>query len=47
AGVDYLDKTALTYRIFEDLWATRTLLVRPVAAPKLENEAFYGFRTEL
>ncbi|MFT5478933.1 MAG: tryptophan 2,3-dioxygenase, partial [Planctomycetota bacterium] len=42
AGVDYLDKTALTYRIFEDLWATRTLLVRPVAAPKLENEAFYG-----
>jgi len=47
AGVDYLDKTALTYRIFDDLWATRTLLVRPIAAPKLENEAFYGFKTEL
>lgn len=44
AGVDYLDKTALAYRIFRDLWAIRTLQVRRAAAPELEAPAFYGFR---
>src|SRR5262249_24252951 len=33
AGVDYLDKTALTYRIFRDLWAVRTLQIPRDAAP--------------
>lgn len=44
AGVDYLDKTALSYRIFRDLWAIRTLQVRRAAAPELANAAFYAFR---
>ncbi len=46
AGVDYLDKTALEYRIFRDLWAIRTLMVQPDAAPPLQNPAFYGFRSD-
>lgn len=44
AGVDYLDATALKYRIFRDLWAIRTLQIRRAAAPSLENAAFYEFR---
>jgi len=44
AGVDYLDKTALTYRIFRDLWAIRTLQIRREASPALRQAAFYDFR---
>ncbi|MBL8857548.1 MAG: tryptophan 2,3-dioxygenase [Planctomycetes bacterium] len=44
AGVDYLDTTALKYRIFRDLWAIRTLQIRRAAAPELANAAFYDFR---
>ncbi len=43
AGVDYLDQTALEYRVFRDLWAVRTLLVRRGAVPDLEQGGFYGF----
>jgi len=43
AGVDYLDKTALEYRIFRDVWAVRTLLLRKDALPELSNPSFYGF----
>ncbi len=43
AGVDYLDKTALEYRIFRDVWAVRTLLLRKEALPELSNPEFYGF----
>ncbi len=43
AGVDYLDQTALRYRVFSDLWAVRTLLVRRDALPELHNPAFYDF----
>ncbi|MDE0903428.1 MAG: tryptophan 2,3-dioxygenase family protein [Planctomycetota bacterium] len=46
AGVDYLDKTALEYRVFRDLWAVRTLLLRREAAPPLGEAAFYGFSAE-
>jgi len=46
AGVDYLDKTALSYRVFRDLWAIRTLQVRRDAAPELQHPEFYGFRNE-
>ena len=45
AGVDYLDATALRYRIFRDLWAIRTLQIRRAAAPALERAEFYGFRS--
>lgn len=43
AGVEYLDRTALEYRVFRDLWATRTLLLRGEAAPPLEQPGFYDF----
>ncbi|MCP3964368.1 MAG: tryptophan 2,3-dioxygenase, partial [bacterium] len=44
AGVAYLDRTALEYRIFRDIWATRTLLIRESALPPIEGIAGYGFR---
>jgi tryptophan 2,3-dioxygenase len=44
AGVDYLDATALQYRIFRDLWAIRTLQIRRAAAPALKHPEFYDFR---
>ena len=43
AGVDYLDQTALRYRIFRDVWAVRTILVREAVLPPLEDPEFYGF----
>ena len=43
AGVDYLDRTALAYRIFRELWATRTLLVRKAALPEIEGAETYAF----
>ncbi len=43
AGVDYLDQTALKYRIFRDVWAVRTLLVQESALPPVANAATYGF----
>ena len=44
AGVDYLDHTALKYRVFRDLWAVRSLQVRKEALPRLANAGFYEFR---
>jgi tryptophan 2,3-dioxygenase len=41
AGVDYLDQTALKYRIFRDVWAVRTLLVRERALPPLAHPEKY------
>lgn len=46
AGVDYLDQTALRYRIFGDLWAVRTILLRKPSVPLIEHEDEYGFRVE-
>ena len=43
AGVDYLDNTAMKYRIFKDVWAARTLLLREHALPKLKHADAYGF----
>jgi tryptophan 2,3-dioxygenase len=43
AGVDYLDKTALQYRVFRDVWAVRTLLLRAEALPPLQKPHFYDF----
>ena len=45
AGVDYLDSTALKYRVFRDLWAIRTLQIPSDLAPALANPAFYGFQS--
>lgn len=43
AGVEYLDQTALKYRVFRDVWAVRTLLLRQSALPELQNPSYYGF----
>ena len=37
SGVDYLDQTALRYRVFSDLWAVRSLLLRKAAVPALDS----------
>lgn len=42
-GVDYLDQTALRYRVFSDLWAVRTLLMRHEALPPVRNPELYDF----
>lgn len=46
AGVDYLDQTALRYRVFSDLWTVRSLLLRKSSVPELEHAADYGFTVE-
>ena len=46
AGVDYIDQTALTYRIFEDLWTVRTFQMREATTPKLDSAEFYQFRNQ-
>jgi tryptophan 2,3-dioxygenase len=43
AGVDYLDATAERYRVFRELWAVRTLLVRAADLPPLTCPERYGF----
>jgi tryptophan 2,3-dioxygenase len=43
SGVDYLDSTALQYRVFHELWAVRTILVRAQDLPRLEHPESYGF----
>ncbi len=45
-GVDYLDATALRYRIFDEIWAVRGLLLRRELVPELANEEDYRFRVE-
>lgn len=46
AGVDYLDQTALRYRVFSDVWAVRTLLLKKPSVPEIENADEYRFRIE-
>jgi tryptophan 2,3-dioxygenase len=43
SGVDYLDNTALKYRIFRDVWAVRTILVQKSELPPIENEEIYRY----
>ena len=45
SGVDYLDAT-LKYRVFNDLWGVRTLLIKKESLPTLLHPAFYGFTGE-
>ena len=45
SGVDYLDKTS-QYRVFKDLWAVRTILVKSESRPDLINPSFYGFNSD-
>ena len=46
AGVEYLDQTALRYRVFSDVWGVRSLLLRKATLPPLEHEEAYRFRIE-
>ncbi|MDF1702173.1 MAG: tryptophan 2,3-dioxygenase family protein [Planctomycetota bacterium] len=43
SGVDYLDQTALKYRVFKDLWAVRTFQIPANALPVLEDTRPYEF----
>ena len=43
AGVEYLDRTAVEYRVFKDIWAVRTVLLPVDDAPELRDPGFYGF----
>ncbi len=43
AGVEYLDQTALRYRVFRDVWAVRAILVPETELPPLVDPSFYGF----
>ena len=45
SGVDYLDKTS-QYRIFKDLWAVRTILLKSENRPDLINPDFYTFNSD-
>ena len=45
-GVDYLDQTALRYRIFRDVWAVRTILVKKSELVPVELPERYGFAVE-
>ncbi len=42
SGVDYLDATT-KMRVFTDLWAIRTMLVKRSLLPAVEKTSFYGF----
>lgn len=44
-GVGYLDGT-LSYRIFRDLWAVRTVMLAKSALPALKRPHLYGFAAE-
>ncbi|WCI03785.1 tryptophan 2,3-dioxygenase family protein [Xanthomonas hortorum pv. pelargonii] len=46
SGVDYLDQTALRYRVFAELWMVRSLLLRKAAVPEIRSSAGYGFVME-
>ena len=45
SGVDYLDMTT-KYRVFIDLWAVRSILIKKEALPSLKNPDFYEFKGE-
>ncbi|WP_197387220.1 tryptophan 2,3-dioxygenase family protein [Ralstonia pseudosolanacearum] len=46
SGVDYLDQTALRYRVFTDLWTVRSLLLRQSSVPPIRQSASYAFAEE-
>ncbi len=41
-GVVYLDRTALQYRVFTEIWAARTLLLPKHLCPPLPDPSYYG-----
>jgi tryptophan 2,3-dioxygenase len=45
SGVAYLDKVALAYRVFSDLWGARTILVPRDTLGPPRNAAYYAFKS--
>lgn len=43
SGVDYLEQTAVKYRVFRDIWTARAILVRQAVLPPIEDPSGYGF----
>jgi tryptophan 2,3-dioxygenase len=41
-GVEYIDKTALKYRVFTEIWSARTMLLPKDLCPKVSDRAYYG-----
>ena len=41
-GVDYLDQTALKYRVFTEIWSARTMLLPKDLCPSIADRAYYG-----
>jgi tryptophan 2,3-dioxygenase len=44
-GVDYLDRTALGYRVFKEIWAARTVLLAPERVPDTRHADYYGLKS--
>lgn len=44
-GVDYLDRTALGYRVFKEIWAARTVLLAPERVPDARHADYYGLKS--
>ncbi|MCC6522929.1 MAG: tryptophan 2,3-dioxygenase [Polyangiaceae bacterium] len=45
-GVDYLDATALRYRVFDELWTVRTVLLQAESVPAMSHADDYRLRVE-
>ena len=45
-GVSYLDSTALRYRVFDEVWAVRSILLKHELVPDLARADDYRFRIE-
>ncbi|MCR9245476.1 MAG: tryptophan 2,3-dioxygenase family protein [bacterium] len=45
-GVAYLDQTALSYRVFTEIWAARTLLLPPELCPTVADADWYGLQND-
>lgn len=41
-GVDYIDQTALKYRVFTEIWSARTMLLPKDLCPTIKDRAYYG-----
>ena len=45
-GVAYLDRTAMEYRVFHEIWAVRSLLLKGDIVPALAHADDYRLRVE-
>ena len=45
-GVAYLDRTALDYRVFAEIWAARTILLRKDLDPEVSDPGYYALKSE-